>query len=156
MGLDQYLKGIKHLSVCEKPAIGELQPELSAAASDLLKDFKLTKDDIDFPYSIINVAFPAFYWRKANQIHAWFESEVADNKFDNGGTYFVNKDTLSKLLDSIQEALDSKDGTILKPKSGFFWGSTEIDEWYWEELKDTLRLRERLDKFDYFEYSANW
>jgi hypothetical protein len=48
---------------------------------------------------------------------------------------------------------------MLPTASGFFFGSTEYDEYYFEELERTEReLNELLrDKtWDYLEYQASW
>jgi len=47
---------------------------------------------------------------------------------------------------------------LLPTGSGFFFGSTNYDEYYFGDLNDTIGIITRcLDsKFDYFEYQASW
>jgi hypothetical protein len=46
------------------------------------------------------------YWRKANQIHAWFVKNVQKG-VDDCGTYFVSTEDLKKLLADIEAVLSS-------------------------------------------------
>lgn len=46
------------------------------------------------------------YWRKANQIHAWFVDNV-QNKIDDCGYYEVSKESLKELYDACQRILIS-------------------------------------------------
>lgn len=78
-------------------------------------------------------------WRKANQIHHWFcehckclEPEVL---------YSVTPADLSELCVTIEKVLkDHSKAKILLPTwSGFFYGSMEYDEWYFDELEYSLK-----------------
>jgi hypothetical protein len=49
----------------------------------------------------------------------------------------------------------------LPPREGFFFGGTDIDEWYWNDLKSTIAQLERvltLPEFDNlsFYYQSSW
>lgn len=91
------------------------------------------------------------YWRKANQIHNWFVQNVQGGE-DDGREHSVSREQFQSLLDDIKTVLNAKgtpeeEGAIedlLPPTSGFFFGSTEIDEWYWSDLEDTKHLIEKL------------
>jgi hypothetical protein len=101
------------------------------------------------------------YWRKANAIHCWF-MKLTD--IDDCSPVSVDKSALIELRDDCQKVLD--EGTIgtamelLPPASGFFFGSTEIDEWYWSDIRETLtKLNEIIDNStedQEFEYRASW
>lgn len=81
------------------------------------------------------------YWRKANAIHAWFVREVQDG-VDNCQKAEVSEEDLKRLFATVNEVLDdpSKAMTLLPPQAGFFFGSTEVNEWYLEDLKRTLEI----------------
>lgn len=101
----------------------------------------------------------AAYWRKANQIHAWFVDNVQGGE-DECNPHHVDREQLQQLIDLCKQALDTKT-PLIEPRSGFFFGSTEIDEWYWQTLRDTVdRLTEALAKFPEehwsFEYRSSW
>jgi len=72
------------------------------------------------------------------------------------------KEAITKIIDSMaKEANNTK--TIadepLAPTAGFFFGSTEKDEWYYEQLEYTIELINSLlahgDKYEYY-YRASW
>lgn len=79
------------------------------------------------------------YWRKANSIHKWFVSNVQDNK-DDCGEYYVTKDKLKELKGICQRVLENPElGEQLLPTgSGFFFGSTNYDNYYLDSLKATV------------------
>lgn len=87
------------------------------------------------------------YWRKANQIHNWFVYNVQGGE-DDCRDYMVSRQDFENLLETVNTVLNSK-GTPeessvvqdnLPPTSGFFFGSTEVDQWYWEDLENTKQI----------------
>ena len=106
------------------------------------------------------VSFDAMYWRKANAIHNWFVENVQDGD-DDCKEYFVETEKLEQLLADCNEALESHDSDLLPPTEGFFFGSTEVDEYYWDEIKNTKAELEKLlnhpsAKYWEFYYRASW
>lgn len=105
-------------------------------------------------------------WRKANAIHKWFVDNVQDGE-DNCKEYYVTKEDLQKLYLLVKEANQTKKGTALPPQAGFFFGSTERDEWYWKDMEYTEKKLEELlkeiekdktnknDIIDYY-YQSSW
>lgn len=85
------------------------------------------------------------YWRKTNCIHKWFVDHVQDVR-DDCGTYDVEVEQLEELLATCEEVLHdrSKAYDLLPPQSGFFFGSDEFDEWYWQDLEFTVRELSRI------------
>jgi hypothetical protein len=83
------------------------------------------------------------YWRKSNQIHKWFVDNVQGGD-DNCGTYMVEIDDLMNLLDLCKQvkADPSKAEELLPPQSGFFFGGTEIDEYYFQDIDHTIEILE--------------
>lgn len=109
------------------------------------------------------------YWRKANQIHRWFVEEMADG-LDDCRPVRVGPDELRRLRDLAVETLfwqgrgdagAARARSLLPPRPGFFFGSQEIDEWYWKDLEDTVRMLDavlsdpRLPDWDIY-YEASW
>lgn len=102
------------------------------------------------------------YWRKANAIHSWFVKNVQEGK-DDCGTYYVSRGDLKNLMETCQTILDnpSKAEELLPTSSGFFFGSTEYDDWYFGDLKKTVDIcKECLsiedDLVDNFFYHSSW
>ncbi len=100
------------------------------------------------------------YWRKANQIHNWFVTNIQKGE-DNCGEYYVPQDKLTELMVICEHALESKDPTLLPPQAGFFFGGTDIDEWYWRDLESTVTQLKRIfalpdvDNLSFY-YSSSW
>lgn len=95
------------------------------------------------------------YWRKANQIHNWFVQNVQDGE-DNCAEYYVSLDQLKQLRETCITALVTKNAELIPPTEGFFFGSTEIDQFYWDDLKDTVEILADLDENADYYYNASW
>lgn len=78
------------------------------------------------------------YWRKANAIHKWFVENV-QNGVDDCGEYPVSIEQLMSLKDTCKRVIDdrSNGGDLLPTGSGFFFGSIEYDEWYFDTVERT-------------------
>lgn len=76
--------------------------------------------------------------RKENHIQAFMEGEVGD--VDNCGYLPVQKHDLERLVDRLARvhADHSQAGVLLPTQAGFFFGGTEYDEWYFEDVKTEL------------------
>jgi hypothetical protein len=81
------------------------------------------------------------YWRKANAIHQWFVDNVQDG-VDECQESYVTTEQLQQLLDIVKQvqADHALAPTLLPTESGFFFGSTEYDSYYFEDLEDTRRI----------------
>lgn len=106
------------------------------------------------------------YWRKANAIHKYFVDKCADGK-DECQQIYVEREKLQELKDICGQLSSTKDveqaKELLPPQSGFFFGSTEIDEWYFGDVEYTYNLLnkilEKIPENDYsyeFIYRASW
>lgn len=104
----------------------------------------------------ITIEMEVAYWRKANQIHAWFVKNV-QNGVDDCGKYYVSPEQLRELRDLCIRVKATRDTSLLPPCSGFFFGSTEIDDGYWADIDDTIEQLGKLPLEDCdFEYHASW
>ena len=108
----------------------------------------------------LDVSVNVAYWRKANQIHNWFVTNVQRGE-DDCGEYYVSREKLSQLLRDCTLAITNKDPNILPPVDGFFFGGTDIDEWYWKDLMNTInQIQPLLDRKDTdslsFYYQSSW
>ena len=94
------------------------------------------------------------YWRKANQIHNWFIQNCADrdecgDPIDDCRPIEITVDKLEELLEACKKVLaDHSLASLLLPtQSGFFFGSTDYDEYYFEDIKNTIEIIEPVIKF---------
>lgn len=128
--------------------------------------------------SASEVEFEVMYWRKANAIHAWFVDNVQDG-VDDCREYYVDTEQLEKLRDLCRKVLriaqisegrtilnESEIAEILPSRSGFFFGGTDYDRWYLQDIeyteKELTNLLEAQQKdrekgiyYDFY-YQSSW
>ena len=165
MGLDMYLHAKKYVEKVNWQALrdnDELSYDSPEVVSPLWKNIVDVADMADVATDIygVNVEVTCAYWRKANQIHKWFVDNV-QRGIDDCGEYYVSHEKLQALLDLVNRALAERNPTLLSPQGGFFFGSTDIDEWYWKDLKNTKTKLERIfalpemSKLSFY-YTSSW
>jgi hypothetical protein len=107
------------------------------------------------------IAWTAFYWRKANAIHRWFVDFVQDG-VDDCDRYAVHPELAAELVDRCEkvDADHSLGPELLPTLGGFFFGSTEYNDWYYQDIKETaVALGPRLlnaPKPSTLYYQASW
>jgi hypothetical protein len=151
MGLDMYLEkrtDVRHWSFQKDEEQFEVVIKKGGVTYPSIKSDRIT-----------NITEELGYWRKANQIHRWFVENVQDG-VDNCGEYFVPKSLLEKLLElCLAVKLNPEQAEELLPAaSGFFFGNTDYDEWYYKDIDNTIDiLKEALtdDNASYY-YSSSW
>jgi hypothetical protein len=81
------------------------------------------------------------YWRKANAVHRWFIERCASG-VDDCQPVRVQSEVLPDLYLACQAVLANHDlaGQLLPTESGFFFGPTEYDDWYFEGLEETVKM----------------
>jgi hypothetical protein len=151
MGLDMYLEkrtDVRHWSFQKDEEQFEVVIKKGGVTYPSIKSDRIT-----------NITEELGYWRKANQIHRWFVENVQDG-VDNCGEYFVSKADLQSLLDvCLAVKLDHSQAEELLPAgSGFFFGNTDYDEWYYNDIDNTIDiLKEALtDEDASYYYSSSW
>jgi hypothetical protein len=149
MGLDMYLNKRTYVQNWEHN--GDDNYEVTVT-----KGGKPTKIN---PKKVKYIIEEAGYWRKQNQIHRWFVDNV-QNGVDNCGEYYVDIDDLKTLLELCEKvkADHSLAEELLPSASGFFFGGTDYDEWYYNGIDNTIDiLKEALEdeRGDYY-YSSSW
>ena len=111
------------------------------------------------PKKVKYIIEEAGYWRKQNQIHRWFVENI-QNGTDDCGEYYVSKDALASLLELCEKvkADNTLADELLPGASGFFFGGTEYDEWYFNGIDNTIEiLKEALeDENGEYLYSSSW
>lgn len=153
MGLDMYLNARKFFWTDYN---NEEKQKEEYAKNPLLQD--LVEAGIQPKLRYITVE--AAYWRKANHIHKWFVDNVQEGE-DDCHHYFVSREQLIELKETCQEVLliPSCAPEVLPNQSGFFFGGTEYDEWYFKDLRNTIEQIDFCLKYptDWdFVYNASW
>ncbi len=96
---------------------------------------------------------PICSWRKANQINSWFGRNLESARRTNGEIlnlteYNVTRAELEQLIADcllvVEEKRDAVADEIMPTQGGFFFGSTDYDEWYYKELEDTAEDIQRI------------
>lgn len=97
----------------------------------------------------IAVSVPCIYWRKANAVHAWFVDRC-QNGVDECQVTPVASEQLAELRSTCQAALIFFEAgdlaaaeQAMSPRSGFFFGSTDVDEYWAQDLRHTITEIER-------------
>ena len=160
MGLDMYLKQRKRYSWLDFDKKEKyLVKKMTVTVEREFEDGEVKKDVIEKenPECALYVDVPVAYWRKANEIHRWFVENCADG-VDDCQPVYVDGSQLKLLLDMCKEVLEdhSKAEEVLPTQSGFFFGSTEYDEWYFKDLEKTVKMLEGLDFDGDYIYEASW
>lgn len=114
-------------------------------------------------HKITNRADEAAYWRKANAVHKWFVDNVQNGE-DECRPHYVEREQLEELIDDCMLVIAAQDQElseqVVPTASGFFFGSTEYNDIYYDDLKQTIEMLEKvLEKYseDYqFIYQSSW
>ena len=154
MGLDMYL--YSYSNPCEQ-GINQKNYELAVKASEAEK--YLSKHPQEYGSVMIQVRVA--YWRKANAIHKYFVKNFRDG-VDDCREIHVGRDDLKELLDICHQVKEdhNKAEELLPTQSGFFFGSTEYDWWYYDNIEDTIKqltaiLEDGSDSWSFL-YQASW
>ena len=100
----------------------------------------------------VNMAYEEYdmYYRKVNYLFAYFENK---GKLYDECYAFVDRDDIEDIIRRCEEILEAKNEgdnldegetpedlaeSLLPTTSGFFFGSTEYDDWYFHDVKDCL------------------
>lgn len=159
MGLDMYLEARRFISGYSHSGMEENEMFRQIVDAVGMTDVQ----DERFATVSVNVA----YWRKANAIHEWFVKNVQDGE-DDCKTYFVSREKLVELEELCRRVVESGEpevaAKLLPTASGFFFGGTDYDEYYFEQVDWTAkRLAELLTKLpdgglhgvDFY-YNSSW
>jgi hypothetical protein len=163
MGLDMYLSARKYIPRKGGYDLGGKaqypnDTEVFTKIVDVLGVQDVVEPD---GFAGMEVSIPVIYWRKANSVHGWFVRNVQGGK-DNCEQYSVSRIQLEELRDLCKKVLDTKDSKWLEPTEGFFFGNTEVNEWYFGDIQQTHDDITRLlnnsldDGMTTYIYQSSW
>ena len=144
MGLDMYLELRKSNSKYESRYSKDIHFDYPQA----IKQFEAPIFDRNFKSMTITESYQIGYWRKANAIHKWFVDNCGNGE-DRCQEMYLRLSDITKLLEECEKVL--KDHTIaeeeLPTTKGFFFGSLEYDDWYFEDIQYTYDLMKQVKEF---------
>lgn len=146
MGLDMYLSKKTYV---QQWAHQEVKNVVT------VKFGKKKRTDIK-PERISYIVEQVMYWRKANHIHQWFVDNCQGGEDDCREAY-VSVEQLKELAELCESVVSKKQlvesgltelvENELPTQSGFFFGGTEYDEYYFETCEETAKvIRELLEE----------
>lgn len=154
MGLDQYLHAKKYTSNSDWR--GDEEKQIFSTLSKLAN----VDEFIDDHSPSITMEVCVAYWRKQNAIHNWFVQNCQDG-VDECQQVSVEREKLEELRDTCRKVLAdlSLADDLLPTTEGFFFGSTDYDDWYKEGLTYTADKIDKLltmpDEW-WFYYQSSW
>lgn len=127
---------------------------MTPATFDKVRAWMEDSEAHELPYNDIE---PVWTGRKENHIQCYIEGEVGEvNNLD----YLpLDKEHIERLVDRLQRVKDdhSQAGVLLPTQPGFFFGGTDYDEFYFEDVEAELKeFRELLDSWDDTKTYAYW
>lgn len=154
MGLDMYFSAKKYMSKYFDTA----DVKRIEQVNDIFGVTGIEDED----YGAQEVTFRVAYWRKANAIHDWFVKNCQDGR-DECQEAWVSREQMQELIDICKQIIadPKKADDLLPTASGFFFGSTEYDDWYMGQLQYTADRMEKIlkdpafAKADFY-YQSSW
>lgn len=152
MGLDMYLSRERYIGANYEHRNVKGKIELTEGKDDTPINIELNK--------VKYIEEEAGYWRKVNAVHNWFVNNV-QNGVDECQKCYVQKEQLEELLRICK--LIKEDHTLaeslLPTQGGFFFGTTEYGDWYFQGIEDTIEILtkalENSDNYEYY-YQSSW
>lgn len=105
---------------------------------DDVKDFFIHFEDYYYAESDV-------YFRKVNFVYRYFANKLVDE------CCFADKEDIEELISRCDKVLadHSLAEELLPTTSGFFFGSTDYDEWYFKDIEDCKKqMKDLLSKYN--------
>lgn len=157
MGLDIYFK-----AKAKNEKLRKEYDELYAERRDAIKHYSnegVFEDKIDVLGDKLDACYDSLYsdvayFRKVNFLLPYFGYE------ENCSEITIDKCEVEELVDDCKRVLAAKDtdeaesvaDELLPTEDGYFFGSTDYDEWYFKDVQEVMdKFTEILDTFDFDE-----
>lgn len=154
MGLDMYFSAKRYMS--------KYFDKEDSAKIEMVNQVFGVEGVEDEDYGAQEVKFRVAYWRKVNAIHEWFVQNCQDG-VDECQEAYVSREQMRQLIDICRAVVENpkKADELLPTRSGFFFGSTDYDDWYFDNLTYTVDRFEKILKDPAFEkadfyYQSSW
>ena len=145
MGLDMNLEGRKYIGYDkDKDALGKLLQNMHG-----------------IKHKISSITVDLAYWRKFNALHSAFqENETLEEGSDK---IYIDEDFFKSILKKMKAVQKdhSQAEELFPTQSGFFYGDTSYDDWYFQAIDESIKIFEKLLSEKIFEsydiyYTASW
>lgn len=123
-------------------------PDKYVSDEEFARIFDEMKDEVDWEKKWAAVRLPGIidlgYWRKQNAIHKWFVENVQDG-VDECDPFLCHPEMLADLMERCVKVKENPDlaDELLPTQGGFFFGTLEYDEWYFEGIDETITFLEK-------------
>ena len=129
----------------------------------LFKRKKFRENDKEYNELVRDAEEEVCYWRKANEIRNWFVYNTDLDEDDNCRFIELTREDLVYLKNDCIQVLENHSlaDEIMPTASGFFFGSVDYDEYYFDSLEYTVKkIDEILENTDFntevIEYYEWW
>jgi hypothetical protein len=135
----------------------------SEKLKDYFKDYSYEKEGF--------ISLQVAYWRKANMVHRYLYENRKHKNIKDFEPMYIEKEVLEKLLYLAHQVMKEKDNILaekeeniakelLPTQSGFFFGSTEYNNMYFDDIELTIKQIEQilseLKAEEFIYYYANY
>lgn len=155
MGLDMYLEAELYVGGHYKHRNVTGGVDITLDAGNKKQHIKLEGKEVE------KITTHVGYWCKANAIHSWFVRST-QNSMNNCERIYVSREQLMLLRTLAERCITAPPDEckeLFPPESGFFFESTDIDEWYREDMRHTVATIDEALKMDEdwnIYYRASW
>ena len=121
------------------------------------------ENDLEYNKLVDKSREEVMYWRKANQVREWFVRNAGLEVNSDCEVIEISEDQLEQLYDDCNKVIKNPKlaSEVMPTSNGFFFGSTEYNERYFDQLKETMDSIQRIfDTTDFdtevIEYTEWW
>lgn len=155
MGLDMYMYRENYVKNWEHTAPERRHEIIIKKGGEVVTDIDTEK--------ISHIIEEVAYWRKFNALHNWIVNRCADGR-DECQKIYVSSEDLADLYDVLKKVSSNHSlaEELLPTTVGFFFGSQEYDDYYFDDVNRTIEIfrpyiQEMAKGYDSdFYYQASW
>lgn len=106
---------------------------------------ELENDILKRNFKSVETKYQVGYFRKFNALHSYIVDKYANGE-DDCKPVFLDREDIKEILTTLKSVNQENASEVLPTQEGFFFGSQEYDEWYFEEVKYAIDLFEKMLK----------
>lgn len=110
------------------------------------EDLKELEEDIFIRnFKSIETRYQVGYFRKFNALHSYIVNKYANGE-DDCRPILLDREDIEEILTTLKSVNKDNASEVLPTQTGFFFGSQEYDEWYFEDIEYAIDLLEKMLK----------